>query len=165
MNTIIEVQNKADQIAQLVFVLYQHSQHCSEFSQIRSAILNHYQEALRYLNRSFEAIHQQYPDSKFDSISRSPLNKPNAIDFLMPDIEFRILQQIIKDLLIHIDQLAFIVRRDASLDARFHMKLYAQAMTELFDLQTRYIYPYHPNLIPDHLKQANFEDKLFFFNQ
>ena len=133
--------------------VYRDSLYCSDFLEVQHAVLEHYRQALGYMNQSIIEIHTQHPLTQIhacnlaDMIGLTPQYSSKIPLHLHPQISIHSIQQKIQQLTIEIDQLTFMVRDCPNLETRIHVLLFAKAMIELFEIQQLYIYPFYPNLI------------------
>ncbi len=140
--------------------VYRDSLYCSDFLDVQQAILEHYRQALGYMNKSIIEIRIQHPLTQIHScnlahmIGLTPQYSSKIPLHLQPQISIHSIQQQIHQLNIEIDQLAFMVRDCPNLETRVHVLFIAKAMTELFEIQQFYIYPFYPNLIPLYLRKG-----------
>lgn len=139
--------------------LYNQSPYCSDFLDAHKAILEHYKQALCYINKSLLAIQKQHPQSHIEPLDLEqiiclyPQYSYQTPLHLQPKISIESINAQIFQLTVQLDQLALIIRDCPDLENRFHILLFARAMTELFEIQQFYIYPFRPDLTPDYLKR------------
>lgn len=144
-----------------------HCENCADFLQIKMAIREHFKQSLHYVNHCINLNKTDYPQAgihsvsfvliiqmidNLDSLNDQPLDPSH---FLIEEIEDEI-----HALTILIDQCVFLIRDCPLLEPKKHILLLAQAMTELFLIQHRYIYPYREDLIPEYLNKIDFVKKL-----
>lgn len=141
-----------------------HCENCADFLQIKMAIREHFKQSLHYINHCINLIETDYSQAGIHPVSFTLIVQtidnlnPQSIDpshFLIEEIEDEI-----RALTMLIDQCVFIIRDCPLLEPKKHIFLLAQAMTELFQLQHRYIYPYRKDLIPAYLGKIDFVKKL-----
>lgn len=154
ITTLIDIGQKRDEIHNLFRNSIHSSLGCNDFVQVQSAVIQHFKEAIKYINRCINSISAQYPQSnvqllEIDSFIGAAKPKypsshhPHTID----QIEFQL-----RELGSAIDQWVFMIRDCPDLENKPHVLLLAKAMCEIFEIQHFYIYPYRADLMPDYLK-------------
>lgn len=157
------IHSKLELIFKCLSKLYNQSPYCSALLDVNKAILEHYKQALGYINKLRLAIQIQYPHGQIvplsleQMIQLSPQYSSKIPPSLQPKMSIESINTQIYQLTIHLDQLAYMLRDCPDLEHRPLVRNCAQAMTELFQLQQFYIYPFHPELIPDYLKKVDFQ--------
>lgn len=165
--TLNDIQKKFGSVFLVFSTALFHCENCADFLQIKMAVREHFKQSLHYVNHSIYLIETDYPQASIhpvsfvlitqmidnlDSLNNQSLEQSH---FLIEEIEDEI-----RALTMLIDQCVFIIRDCPLLEPKKHILLLAQAMTELFQLQSRYIYPYRKDLIPAYLGKIDFVKKL-----
>lgn len=154
ITTLIDIGQKRDEINNLFRNSIQNCLNCSDFIQVKYAVLQHFKEAIKYVNKSIFNISTQHPQSDLQILDAHTLIDDNTLDSWSSDdqntidqIEFQL-----RELSTAIDQWVFILRDCPEVEHKPNIVLLAKAMTEIFQIQHFYIYPYRADLMPDFLK-------------
>ena len=158
ITALSDIEQKCHQIYQLFKNNIQNSLNCGDFLQVQAAVVQHFKEAINYINRCISSISKQHPQSNFPKLEFHGMIDTINPDSLSADIR-QTIDQVefqLRDLSTAIDQWSFIIRDCPYVETRPNVLLLAKAMSEIFEIQHVYIYPYHADLIPSFLQKSDF---------
>lgn len=162
ITTLTDIHQKRDEIHTLFSSSIQGCLNCSDFIQVKYAVLQHFKEAIKYINKSIDNISTQHPQSHLQSLDAHTLIDDNTLDSWSSDDQHTIdqIEFQLRELSTAIDQWVFILRDCPEVEHKPNVLLLAKAMTEIFQIQHYYIYPYRKDLVPDFLNKATFNRHL-----
>lgn len=165
ITTLNDIKLKFELVFLHLSLLFHQIKHCTDFNQVQMAVCEHLKQALSYINQCIIRMQKHHSQFELKPLSLADLASlyTNAILQKVPQSYVVTLDSIetqLRQLTIQFDLLVFIIRDCPSVEKKPHVLLLARAMTELFQLQHIYIYPYRADLVPDFLNKIDFADKV-----
>lgn len=156
ITTLTDIELKRNTINELFQQSIESCLHCSDFIQVKTAVNEHFKQAIQYINQCINSIVSSHAQSKLQTLDVHCL--VHSSDSLSEtQVSLDRIQTQLRDLSAAIDQWVYVIRDCPAVDSKPHVLLLAKAMCEIFEIQHFYIYPFREDLIPDFLKKSNFK--------
>ena len=167
-----DIQQNLIQIIQLLKKVYFTINYCSDFIDVKHAVQRHVIEAGKYIIICQNSIAEKFPDFTYTDISEVKndfdlsLQNFNDLSLIESQDIFKIerIHKNISNINILMDRCAINCKFCKELGTRPYVKLLAQAMTEIMELQNFYIYPIRKDLVPEYLQKFDFKSDRFQYN-
>lgn len=146
--------------------LFYQIKYCNDFNHVEKPVAAHLNEVLCYINQCIAEIQKHHSQFELAPMPLTELvtlysSEKNTQTILPSTVTLDSIETQLRQLNIQLDQLVFMIRDCPNLVTRPHVVLLARAMSELFQLQQHYIYPFRADLVPDFLKDIRFVEQDF----